>query len=79
MKFLKIIVLIAGFTFSQFDWQDNGLAIRQGVHIEWQRTADMDDSSGFIFAWSDTQHVANHPMDQLHQQHHFPQQLFVEF
>ena len=54
MNFLKIIVLIAGFTFSQFDWQDNGRAIRQGVHIEWQRTADMDDSSGFIFAWSDT-------------------------
>ena len=54
MKFFKIIFFIIGFCFTQFDWQNNGVAIRQGVHIEWQRTADMDESSGFIFGWSDT-------------------------
>ena len=51
MKF-NIIFFIATIAFGQYDWTDNGVAIRQGVHIEWQRTADMDNN--LIFAWSDT-------------------------
>ena len=55
MNNIKITLLIFGFSLAQFNWQDDGLAIRQGVHVEWQRTADMDLSSDeFIFAWSDT-------------------------
>ena len=54
MRIFTIIFLIIEFCFTQFDWENNGLSIRQGVHIEWQRTADMDDSSDFIFSWSDT-------------------------
>mgnify|MGYP001425110152 CR=1 FL=1 len=45
---------LIGVIFSQFDWLDNGIAIRQGVHIEWQRTADIDSQGNFIFGWSDT-------------------------
>ena len=54
MRIITIKFLIIGLCFCQFDWQDGGIAIRQGVHIEWQRSADMDNSSDFIFAWSDT-------------------------
>jgi hypothetical protein len=51
----KILILISiSFLFSQFDWDDNGSALRQGYHIEWQRTADVGASGEVIFAWSDT-------------------------
>ena len=53
MKILKYVFLL-GMIFSQFDWVDDGLAIRQGVHIEWQRTADIDEIGNLIFGWSDT-------------------------
>ena len=53
MRFF-INVFLIGVIFAQFDWQDNGIAIRQGVHIEWQRTADIDQDGNFIFGWSDT-------------------------
>ena len=51
MKILKYVFLL-GMIFSHFDWVDDGLAIRQGVHIEWQRTADIDQIGNFIFGWS---------------------------
>ena len=38
----------------QFDWEQNGLPIRQGVHIEWQRTGDNGNDDEMIYAWSDT-------------------------
>ena len=47
MKILKYVFLL-GMIFSQFDWVDDGLAIRQGVHIEWQRTADIDEIGNLI-------------------------------
>ena len=37
-----------------FDWQENGVAIRQGVHVEWMRTADIATDGNFIYSWSDT-------------------------
>ena len=52
MNKINIFIIVMSILFSQYDWNDNGVAIRQGVHIEWQRTADMDDN--LIFAWSDT-------------------------
>lgn len=54
MNFILTLIFGVTFSFSQFNWQLDGIAIRQGVHIEWQRTADLDDSDEFIFAWSDT-------------------------
>ena len=53
MKIFKNIFLI-GIILGQFDWQDNGIAVRQGVHIEWQRTAGEGELGEIIFAWSDT-------------------------
>ena len=50
----KISLILVSFLFSQFDWDDNGSALRQGYHIEWQRTADVGSSGEIIFAWSDT-------------------------
>ena len=51
----KILILLV-FTslYCQYDWQDNGLPLRQGIHIEWQRTGDNGNDGEMIFAWSDT-------------------------
>jgi len=35
-------------------WESNGIPIRQGVHIEWQRTVCPGDNGSAIFVWSDT-------------------------
>jgi hypothetical protein len=53
MKMIFITVLLFTAVRAQFDWQDNGLPLRQGVHIEWQRSADSVDGE-LIFVWSDT-------------------------
>ena len=38
-----------------FIWDDNGIAMRQGVHIEWFRTGgDVGDDGEVILVWSDT-------------------------
>ena len=42
------------FLWAQFDWIDDGAPIRQGLHVEWQRTADASGTGELIFAWSDT-------------------------
>ena len=47
-------VLLLSISFAQFDWEDNGIAVRQGNHIEWLRTADVGNQGEMIFAWSDT-------------------------
>ena len=47
-----IILFITG-TYAQFDWQDDGAPIRQGLHIEWQRTGDANSDGTMIYAWSD--------------------------
>ncbi len=52
-KLFKSLFFIS-FVFAQFDWQDNGLPVRQGNHIEWLRTADKGNEGEIIFAWSDT-------------------------
>jgi len=37
-------------------WSTNGVPIRQGVHIEWQKTICPGDSGTTIFVWSDTRY-----------------------
>ena len=39
-------------------WEENGVPIRQGVHIEWQRTVCPGDNGTAIFVWSDTRYGA---------------------
>ena len=41
-------------SYAQFDWSDNGVPIRQGLHIEWQRTGSVGSDGSMIIAWSDT-------------------------
>ena len=54
-KVNPIFLFVGSVTHSvQFDWQDNGVPIRQGIHIEWQRTGDNGNAGEMIFAWSDT-------------------------
>ena len=51
----KIVLLIfLSIGFSQFQWEDGGLPLRQGVHIEWQRTGTISEDGSIIIAWSDT-------------------------
>lgn len=51
----NILFLIAvSFLSAQFDWINDGAPIRQGQHIEWQRTADKGADGEIIFGWSDT-------------------------
>jgi len=55
MKRIFGLLLITGFIFAQdFDWEDQGIPVRQGIHIEWQRTGDIGDDGEMIFCWSDT-------------------------
>ena len=49
-----VLCLIVNFLFCQLDWIDNGAPIRQGQHIEWQRTAGDGVDGEVIFGWSDT-------------------------
>ncbi len=35
-------------------WDTTGVAIRQGYHIEWQRSAEIDADGNVIYTWSDT-------------------------
>ena len=56
MKKNILIIIMVTFLFSQYDWQDNGVSVRQGIHIEWQRTGDNGADGEMIFAWSDTRY-----------------------
>ena len=44
MKSLFVILCVSA-VFAQFDWQENGVPVRQGAHIEWQRTGDVGNIS----------------------------------
>ncbi len=55
MKKYVLIVAVFSIAFSQETlWDNNGIPIRQGVHIEWQRTVCNGDNGSAIFIWSDT-------------------------
>ena len=56
MKNKIYILIIFSFVFTQYDWADDGLPVRQGIHIEWQRTGDNGNDGEMIFAWSDTRY-----------------------
>lgn len=53
-KLILALVSISAFATGEFVWQENGIPVRQGVHIEWQRTGDSGNEGEMIFAWSDT-------------------------
>ena len=56
MKKMKIVIflqIIFSIVNAQFDWVNNGVPVRQGVHIEWQRSGDVSSDGDMIFAWSE--------------------------
>jgi hypothetical protein len=53
MKKIFYLILLLTAMYAQFDWQDDGAPIRQGLHIEWQRTGDANSDGTMIYAWSD--------------------------
>ena len=55
LKFrITIFFILINLIIGQFDWIDNGAPIRQGQHIEWQRSAGNGLDGEVIIAWSDT-------------------------
>ena len=54
MKIIVLFQIVAAMINAQFDWINNGVPVRQGVHIEWQRSGDISPNGDVIFAWSDT-------------------------
>ncbi len=54
MKYLMFIVLVFSVLTAQFNWQENGVSLRQGAHIEWQRTGTVGENGEVILVWSDT-------------------------
>ena len=55
MRFLILLLTVGSvFASGEFKWIENGVPVRQGVHIEWQRTGDVGASGEMIFGWSDT-------------------------
>ncbi len=55
MKKLQVLFLFSTIGLSQSLWtQSEGVAIRQGVHIEWQRTVCPGANGDVIVLWSDT-------------------------
>jgi len=55
MRYLYLLLLTGSvFATGAFDWIENGVAVRQGVHIEWQRSGDVGFAGEMIMAWSDT-------------------------
>ena len=53
MRFYIYLILFMGLGYGQFDWKNDGAPIRQGLHIEWQRTGDAD-SDGSIEALAES-------------------------
>lgn len=54
MKYLFVFALSISIVIPQFDWPENGVALRQGTHVEWQRTGTVGENGEFIIVWSDT-------------------------
>lgn len=56
MRIFITFIFFVSSLFAQFVWEDGGIKVRQGVHIEWQRTATIGLENETIFIWSDTRH-----------------------
>ena len=57
MRIFYILFVISSLMIAQeMIWQENGIPIRQGDHIEWQRTLCPGEAGSMIFVWSDTRY-----------------------
>ena len=53
----KVVLFLTWFSFvftQTFGWDNGGVPVRQGAHIEWSRTGDVGDNGNMILGWSDT-------------------------
>ena len=41
------------FAQSPFEWSNNGVPLRQGIHIEWWKAVEVGNEGEFIIVWSD--------------------------
>lgn len=48
------LLVISALLLSQAVWQEDGIPIRQGVNIEWARSAVSVEDGGVVYVWSDT-------------------------
>ena len=55
-KYLAVFRIIILLKAQDMSWDTNGLPVRQGVHIEWQRTMCPAEPGSMIFVWSDTRY-----------------------
>lgn len=54
---IVLIIALSGTATAQYgplQWDQTGIPIRQGYHIEWQRSAEQDAAGNVIYTWSDT-------------------------
>ncbi len=52
-KYLLSGMILSSILLGQIHWQENGIALRQGMHIEWQRTTTSSEPGTVIIVWSD--------------------------
>ena len=54
MKLFSLLILFSSiFAQSPFDWDENGIPLRQGTHIEWWKAVEVGNEGEFIIVWSD--------------------------
>lgn len=58
MLILMLTVLTIGclFATSPFMWEEGGVAVRQGVNIEWSRASAVLPNGSVVYVWSDTRY-----------------------
>ncbi|MBC8312834.1 MAG: hypothetical protein H8E33_01120 [Candidatus Cloacimonetes bacterium] len=54
MKKLFMLLILPVILNAQIQWQNEGVPIRQGVNIEWSRSATLMSDGSVIYVWSDT-------------------------
>jgi len=51
---LLLVAQLAWSAYAPLHWNETGVRIRQGWHVEWQRSGEIDADGNVIYAWSDT-------------------------
>ncbi len=51
---ITFLILIYSLSFAQVQWQENGIPVRQGENIEWNKISVTCDDETFVSIWTDT-------------------------
>ena len=54
ISLIFLLILTAQYSFGQVQWETDGIPVRQGVNIEWARSATPISDGSVVYAWSDT-------------------------